>query len=62
MIQMPVRRPTSCCFGGENLTTLYVTSASTRMSAEELKQDPLAGCVFAVDVGIRGLAEPKFLG
>ncbi len=62
VIKMPVRRPTSCCFGGTNLTTLYVTSASTRLSAEELKQDPLAGCVFAVDVGIKGLLEPKFVG
>lgn len=62
VIKMPVRRPTSCCFGGANLTTLYVTSASTRLSAEELKQDPFAGCVFAVEVGIKGLIETKFIG
>ena len=29
IIQMPVQRPTSCAFGGPDLTTLYVTSAST---------------------------------
>ncbi len=60
VIKMPVRRPTSCCFGGPNLTTLYVTSASTRLTANELKQNPQAGCVFAVEVGIRGLLEPEF--
>ncbi len=57
VITMPVQRPTSCCFGGTELTTLYITSASTRMSAEELKQNPLAGCVFAVDVGVKGIVE-----
>lgn len=62
VIKMPVRRPTSCCFGGPNMTTLYVTSASTRLSAEELKEDKFAGCVFSVDVGIKGLNETKFLG
>ncbi len=62
VIKMPVRRPTSCCFGGENLTTLYVTSASTRLSQEELIKDPQAGCIFALNVGIKGLLEPKFLG
>ena len=62
VIKMPARRPTSCCFGGKNLTTLYVTSASTRLSEDELKQDPKAGCIFSLDVGIKGLLEPKFLG
>jgi len=62
VIKMPVRRPTSCCFGGADLKTLYVTSASTRLSAEELKENPLAGCLFAVEVGAKGLLEPYFRG
>lgn len=61
VIKMPVRRPTSCCFGGADLKTLYVTSASTRLSAEELKENPQAGCLFAVKVGVKGLLEPYFL-
>lgn len=62
VINMPVRRPTSCCFGGPDLTTLYVTSASTRLSPKELEKDQFAGCVFSVDTGIKGLSETKFLG
>lgn len=62
VIKMPVRRPTSCCFGGADLKTLYVTSASTRMSVEELKENPQAGSVFAMEVGVSGLQEPYFLG
>jgi sugar lactone lactonase YvrE len=62
IIEMPVQRPTSCCFGGPDFKTLYVTSASTRLSAEELKQNPLAGCMFAVEVGVKGLPEPMYAG
>ncbi len=62
VIEMPVQRPTSCCFGGVDLTTLFVTSASTRMTAEELEKSPLSGAVFAIDVGIKGIPEPLFLG
>lgn len=27
-IQLPCKRPTSCCFGGDNLQTLFITTAS----------------------------------
>lgn len=61
VIEMPVRRPTSCCFGGPDLTTLYVTSASTRLTAEELQENPQAGSVFAIQTGIKGLPEPEYI-
>lgn len=62
VIQMPVQRPTSCSFGGENLDILYVTSASFNLSEQQLAEAPLAGSLFAVDAGVKGLLEPRFAG
>lgn len=62
-IRMPVPRPTSCCFGGASLETLYVTSASVRMSEEALVGAPLSGSLFALEIpGVRGLPEATFAG
>lgn len=59
-IRMPVQRPTSCAFGGPDLSVLYVTSARMGLSESELAATPLAGSVFAVRTNTAGLAEPKF--
>jgi sugar lactone lactonase YvrE len=44
------------CFGGEDLRTLFITSARQGRSAEELARYPLSGCVFAMRVEVPGLA------
>ena len=62
VINLPVRRVTSLCFGGPDLDTLYVTTARRRMQEKELAQQPLAGKLLAVRPGVKGLVEPKFLG
>jgi sugar lactone lactonase YvrE len=62
VIELPVQNPTCCCFGGENLDTLYVTSAAQKLSADELRSQPLAGSVFAVRPGSTGLPESRFKG
>ena len=54
-IEMPIDLPTCCEFGGKNLDVLYVTSATLRRTPEELKGQPQAGGLFAIDVGVRGL-------
>jgi sugar lactone lactonase YvrE len=62
-IRMPVPRPTSCCFGGADLDTLYVTSASVRLNEDALRAAPLSGSLFAIKFpGIRGLPETMFAG
>ncbi len=61
-IKMPIQRPTSCIFGGENLTDLYVTSAKIGLAAEALATQPLAGCVFVIQTNVQGLPEPQFAG
>jgi L-arabinonolactonase len=56
-IRLPTAIPTCCEFGGENLEILYVTTARLRKLNE-----PLAGALFAIDVGVKGLALPPFKG
>ena len=55
VIQMPVPRPTSLCFGGYDLTTLYVTTATHGLTAAELDRAPLSGSLLALNVGVSGL-------
>lgn len=59
-IGMPVQRPTTCMFGGPDLATLYVASARVGLSADADVAQPLAGNVFALDPGVRGLPESRF--
>jgi L-arabinonolactonase len=61
-VRMPVQRPTTCMFGGPDLVTLYVTSARMDLADAALATQPQAGGVFALDVGVRGLPEPRFAG
>ena len=61
-VALPVQKPTSCIFGGPDLGTLYVTSAVWDLKGAALAAQPLAGGVFAVDVGVTGLPETRFAG
>ncbi|WP_394199065.1 SMP-30/gluconolactonase/LRE family protein [Litoreibacter albidus] len=53
-IDMPVPRPTSCCFGGDDMKRLFITSASIRLPASVLEEAPLSGALFAIDVDVAG--------
>ncbi|WP_442886086.1 SMP-30/gluconolactonase/LRE family protein [Agrobacterium sp. CCNWLW155] len=57
LIELPVSHPTRCCFGGEELDRLYVTSASEPLLAEERQAEPLAGRVLVLNVDVRGRPE-----
>ncbi|NNM70990.1 SMP-30/gluconolactonase/LRE family protein [Enterovirga aerilata] len=52
VVPIPTAQVTKPAFGGPDLTTLYVTTAAKGRDAEI---DPMAGHVFAFEVGIRGL-------
>ena len=62
-LAVPMKRPTCCTFGGDDFGTLYVTGVSHSMSEAERAADPMAGALFAFDIGrewgIRGLPEPR---
>jgi sugar lactone lactonase YvrE len=55
-LAVPVKKPTMCAFGGNDLATLYVTSI--RPAGVDLADQPLAGGLFALRPGVRGLPEP----
>jgi len=59
---VPAKCPTMCAFGGEDLRTLFVTSARQQREPEELAQLPQSGGIFAMRVDVPGLPEPQFAG
>ncbi len=61
-IKVPVSRPTSCVFGGEDFGTLYITTARTGLEPEMLAQQPLAGSLFKCRPGVNGLPMYEFGG
>ena len=61
-IDMPMQCPTSCAFGGPDLDILYVTTARQRFTEAQLATQKMAGALLALDVGVRGLPEPRFAG
>jgi sugar lactone lactonase YvrE len=61
-VRLPVAKVTSCCFGGTDLRDLYVTTRRESLSERELQQQPLAGVLFRLDVGVAGLPTHAFAG
>lgn len=55
-LAVPVKKPAMCAFGGPGLDTLFVTSI--RPDGIDLSDQPLAGGLFALRPGVRGLPEP----
>jgi sugar lactone lactonase YvrE len=51
VLPVPASKVTSCCFGGEHLDTLFITTAREDTDAAE---EPLAGGIFKADVGAQG--------
>jgi sugar lactone lactonase YvrE len=54
-LPVPVRCPTMPCFGGDDLKTLYLTSARHKRPPAELQALPQSGCVLATRVEVAGL-------
>ncbi len=56
VVEMPVQNVTTCTFGGADLRTLYITTAS----AEAPPSNRLAGSLFAIKTEVAGQAENRF--
>ncbi|MEY4415197.1 MAG: hypothetical protein RIQ53_2490 [Pseudomonadota bacterium] len=54
-LRLPVRCPTMCTFGGQDLRTLYITTARHGRPADELAAQPLAGRLLRVRLPEPGL-------
>jgi L-arabinonolactonase len=60
IVPVPVANPTCCTFGGSDCRTLFVTSATQRLTPEQLADQPLAGSVLAIQTDVAGLPEARF--
>ncbi len=60
-VWLPVSRVTSATFGGKDLDTLFITTASKGMTPEENEREPHAGRLFAVKSGVKGLPPDEFI-
>ncbi len=55
-VEVPAKFTTSCCFGGPDMRTLFITSAT------EDDDSPHAGKIFCVDAGVSGPVGARFAG
>lgn len=62
LVELPVQRPTSVQFGGPGLDVLFVTTATQKLSQEDLAKQPLAGALLALEPGVKGLPEARYAG
>jgi sugar lactone lactonase YvrE len=55
-IALPTRFVTCPVFGGDDLSTMFVTTSRHKLSPEERAGDPLAGALLVLDPGVAGRA------
>jgi sugar lactone lactonase YvrE len=61
-VHLPASLVTSCTFGGEALDELFITTARKAFGPADDLREPLAGGLFRVRPGTRGLAAVPFAG
>ena len=61
-LAVPVQRPTSCAFGGEDHRQLFITSARRGLTDEQLAMQPSAGGLFMTVPEVHGVPETPFAG
>ena len=61
-IKMPVSQPSSCCFGGKDLSTLFITTAKEGLSDDGSQNYALSGLVFMIDLNDKGAVVETFNG
>ncbi len=60
VISVPAPHVTTIGFGGDDLRSLYITSARDGLSPEQLKAWPQSGDLFVAMPGVIGVPEPLF--
>jgi sugar lactone lactonase YvrE len=54
VVHVPTRQVTSCAFGGPDMSTLFITTARSRLAPDILAREPTAGGLFVVNTGTTG--------
>jgi sugar lactone lactonase YvrE len=62
VIPTPALFTTACVFGGPDLSDLYITSARTGLSTEQLSEYPQSGDLFCVHTDCKGQPKYRFGG
>lgn len=60
VLQLPVSNPTCVCLGGPDLRTLYISTARRFLTQRQLREEPWAGSLLAIEVDVPGLPERRF--
>jgi sugar lactone lactonase YvrE len=60
VLPLPVTNPTCICFGGDDLKTLYITTATKFLTPQQRSAEPLAGSLLAIRGLAQGLPEHRF--
>lgn len=58
-VDIPARDVTKLAFGGPDLATAYVTTATKNMAPADMARFPLAGSLFAFDAAVKGFAPTR---
>lgn len=61
-VTLPEPKATCCAFGGQDLSTLFITTSRLMSTPEQIAAAPLSGSLFAVRPGFRGIADSPFAG
>lgn len=56
---LPITNPTCPTFGGEDLQTIYITSARHRLSEAQLAAEPQAGALLGIRAPVAGMPAPR---
>lgn len=62
IVSVPVLNPSCVTFGGDDLATLYITTARECMTPEQIAAEPHSGGLFAINPGVKGIADKPFSG
>lgn len=60
IVEIPVKQVTSCCFGGADMSELYITTAQNGMDSDSLIRQPLAGSLFRAKTAFKGNKSNRF--
>ncbi len=61
-IKLPVSQTTACWFGGDDLKTLFITTASQEFKSADYAREPLAGSLFSTRLAVGGMPAYRFKG
>ncbi len=62
VLDLPVSNPTSCQFGGQDLSTLFITSARAGLNSQQLSINDKEGAVLVIDTAVTGTPTEAFAG